>query len=146
MSRRTATFVIYAGDKPIWHSDTKGRSDVRLVIQDDRTWCSTPPTVSFRSSSRPTPRRRPLWVEAEVVEVAPVAVEKKTHTVVAGDTLFNIAGKQYPGDGNRWYMELAPGSSTSPTPITSRSARSSPSPDPESGINAATTRSVIAIR
>ena len=36
---------------------------------------------------------------------APVAVEKKTHTVVAGDTLFNIAA-QYLGDGNR-YTELA---------------------------------------
>ena len=43
--------------------------------------------------------------KVEVIEVAPVAVEARTHTVASGDTLFNIA-QQYLGDGNR-YPELA---------------------------------------
>lgn len=97
-------FVIYAGDKPIWHSDTKGKKNVRLVLQDDRN------VVLYSAdgvawSSRTETDAPPPPVQEETVEVAPVAVEKQTHTVVAGDTLFNIA-KQYLGDGNR-YTELA---------------------------------------
>lgn len=105
--QKDGNFVIYAGDKPIWHSDTKGKKDVRLVIQDDRNvvlYAADGVAWSSRTETDAPPP--PVVVEeAEVVEVAPVAVEKKTHTVVAGDTLFNIA-KQYLGDGNR-YMELA---------------------------------------
>lgn len=97
-------FVVYAGDKPIWHTDTKGKKDVRLVIQDDRN------VVLYSAdgvawSSRTETDAPPPPVKEEAVEVAPVAVEKKTYTVVAGDTLFNIA-KQFLGDGNR-YQELA---------------------------------------
>lgn len=96
-------FVIYAGDKPIWHSDTKGKKDVRLVLQDDRN------VVLYAAdgvawSSR-TETDAPPPVQDEKPAFNPVAVEKKTHTVAAGDTLFNIA-KQYLGDGNR-YTELA---------------------------------------
>ena len=29
-------FVLYASDKPVWHSHTKGSKDVKLVLQDDR--------------------------------------------------------------------------------------------------------------
>ena len=29
-------FVLYTADKPIWHTDTKGKKHVRLVLQDDR--------------------------------------------------------------------------------------------------------------
>ncbi len=97
-------FVLYAGDTPKWHTDTKGKKDVKLVIQDDRN------VVLYSAdgvawSSRTETDAPPPPVAEEVVEVAPVAVEKKMHTVAAGDTLFNIA-KQYLGDGNR-YMELA---------------------------------------
>ncbi len=100
-------FVIYAGEKPIWHSDTKGKKDVKLVIQDDRNvvlYAGDGAAWSSRTETSDAPPPPPVQEEAPV-EVAPVADEKKTHTVVAGDTLFNIA-KQYLGDGNR-YPELA---------------------------------------
>ena len=99
-------FVLYAGDKPVWHSDTKGKKDVKLVVQDDRNvvlYSGSGAAWSTRTETDAPPP--PVVVEEEVIEVAPVAVEVKTHTVVAGDTMFNIA-KQYLGDGNR-YMELA---------------------------------------
>ncbi len=99
-------FVLYAGDKPLWHSDTKGKKDVKLVVQDDRNvvlYSGSGAAWSTRTETDAPPP--PLVFEEEVVEVAPVAVEVKTHTVVAGDTLFKIAA-QYLGDGNR-YMELA---------------------------------------
>ena len=99
-------FVLYAGDKPVWHSDTKGKKDVKLVVQDDRNvvlYSGSGAAWSTRTETDAPPP--PVVVEEEVIEVAPVAVEVKTNTVVAGDTLFNIA-KQYLGDGNR-YMELA---------------------------------------
>src|SRR5215203_421030 len=28
--------VLYTPDKPVWHTDTKGAKDVRLLLQDDR--------------------------------------------------------------------------------------------------------------
>lgn len=97
-------FVLYAGDKPIWHTDTKGKKDVKLVVQDDRN------VVLYAAdgaawNSRTDTDAPPPAEQVEVVEVAPVAVEVRTHTVVSGDTLFNIA-KEYLGDGNR-YTELA---------------------------------------
>ncbi len=98
-------FVLYAGDTPKWHTDTKGKKDVRLVVQDDRNVVLYSADGAAWSSRTETDAPPPPVKEEEVIEVAPVAVEKKTHTVAAGDTLFNIA-KQYLGDGNR-YMELA---------------------------------------
>jgi len=97
-------FVIYAGDKPIWHTDTKGKKDPKLVLQDDRNLVLYTADGSAWSSRTETDAPPPPAVE-EVVEIAPVANEVRTHTVASGDTLFNIA-KQYLGDGNR-YQELA---------------------------------------
>ena len=97
-------FVLYAADKPVWHTDTKGKKDVRLVLQDDRNLVLYAADGSVWSSRTETDAPRPPLVE-EKVEIAPVAAETRTHTVAAGDTLFNIA-KQYLGDGNR-YQELA---------------------------------------
>ena len=97
-------FVLYAGDKPIWNSDTKGKKDVKLVVQDDRNvvlYAADGAAWNSRTETdAPPPAER-----VEVIEVAPVAVEARTHTVASGDTLFNIA-QQYLGDGNR-YPELA---------------------------------------
>lgn len=102
-------FVIYAGDKPIWHSDTKGKKDVKLVLQDDRNVVlysgSGVAWASNTDTDAPPPAEVVEAVEVVEAEVAPVAVEVKTYTVVSGDTLFNIA-KQFLGDGNR-YPELA---------------------------------------
>ena len=98
-------FVVYAGDKPVWHSDTKGKKDAKLVLQDDRNVVLYAADGAAWSSRTETDAPPP---EAEIIEVAPVANEvpaPRSHTVVAGDTLFNIA-KQYLGDGNR-YQELA---------------------------------------
>ena len=104
-------FVLYTEKKPIWHSDTKGKKNVKLVLQDDRNlvlYAADGPAWSSRTETDAPPPA----AEPEVVEVAPVNAEQpapppapRTHTVVSGDTLFNIA-KQYLGDGNR-YMELA---------------------------------------
>ena len=98
-------FVIYAGDKPVWNTDTKGKKDVKLVLQDDRNLVLYAADGAAWNSRTETDAPPPPAPVAEVIEVAPVANEVRTHTVVAGDTLFHIA-KQYLGDGNR-YPELA---------------------------------------
>lgn len=99
-------FVIYAGDRPIWNTETQGKKDVKLVIQDDRNvvlYAADGVAWSSRTETDAPPPPPP--VKEEAIAFNPVAEEKKTHTVAAGDTLFNIA-KQYLGDGNR-YTELA---------------------------------------
>ena len=99
--------ALYAGDKPVWDTKTKGKKDVRLVVQDDRNVVLYAADGAAWNSRTETDAPPPPAKE----EVAPVANEvpappaPRTHTVASGDTLFNIA-KQYLGDGNR-YMELA---------------------------------------
>ncbi len=34
--QKDGNFVLYTADKPVWHTDTKGAKDVRLILQDDR--------------------------------------------------------------------------------------------------------------
>ena len=56
--------MLYTPDKPIWHTDTKGAKDVRLLLQDDRNlvlygfdgpaWAS-----NHRLTKCPWRRRRP---------------------------------------------------------------------------------------
>ncbi|BBZ76213.1 lectin [Mycolicibacterium anyangense] len=110
-------FVLYTADKPVWHTDTKGKKSVKLVLQDDRNvvlYAADGPAWSSRTETDAPPPEAP---EAEVVEIAPVAVEEpiaeptppapepRTYTVVEGDTLWAIAERFY-GDGNR-YPEIA---------------------------------------
>ena len=97
-------FVIYAGDKPVWHTDTKGKKDVKLVVQDDRNVVLYAADGAAWNSRTETDAPPPV-VEAEVAPVVNEAPAPRSHTVVSGDTLFNIA-KEYLGDGNR-YTELA---------------------------------------
>ena len=99
-------FVLYAGDKPIWHTDTKGKKDVKLVVQDDRNVVLYAADGAAWNSRTETDAPPPAEVvEAEVAPVVNEVPAPRSHTVVSGDTLFNIA-KQYLGDGNR-YTELA---------------------------------------
>ena len=101
-------FVLYAGSTPKWHSDTKGKKDVRLVVQDDRNVVLYSADGAAWTSRTETDAPPPPVVDKEFAPVAnevPAPPASRTHTVAAGDTLFNIA-KQYLGDGNR-YQELA---------------------------------------
>lgn len=98
-------FVLYAGSTPKWHSDTKGKKDVRLVLQDDRNVVLYSADGAAWSSRTETDAPPPPVVDKEFTPVANEVPAPRKHTVVEGDTLFNIA-KAYLGDGNR-YQELA---------------------------------------
>lgn len=119
-------FVLYAGDKPIWHTDTKGKKDVKLVVQDDRN------VVLYAAdgaawNSRTETDAPPSAEKVEVIEVAPVAVEVRTHTPWSPVTRCSTSPR------STWATATAtpswPSTTASPTPITSRSVRSSTSPD-----------------
>ncbi len=55
-------FVLYTADKPIWHTDTKGKKNVRLVLQDDRNlvlYAADGPAWSTHTETDRRRRRRP---------------------------------------------------------------------------------------
>ncbi len=121
--------MLYTPDKPIWHTDTKGAKDVRLVLQDDRNlvlYGFDGPAWSSDTKTDEAPRR-PRRERSRGPEVAPAAAEEplpapearhrrlrhrrhpaaapRTYTVVSGDTLWAISERFY-GDGNR-YQQIA---------------------------------------
>jgi nucleoid-associated protein YgaU len=124
-------FVLYTADKPVWHSDTKGAKDVRLVLQDDRNlvlYGFDGPAWSSETRTDEAPPPPPVAAEPEVElaaveEPAPVPEEApappppppppavRTYTVVSGDTLWAISERFY-GDGNR-YQQIADASGVS---------------------------------
>jgi nucleoid-associated protein YgaU len=120
--------VLYTPDKPIWHTDTKGKKDVKLVLQDDRNLVLYASDGAAWSSKTDTTEPPPPAPEAEA-EVAPAAVEEpapapepapepvaeaappppppppapRKYTVVSGDTLWAISERFY-GDGSKYQV------------------------------------------
>ena len=63
-------------NKPVWHSDTKGSKDVKLVLQDDRNlvlYAKGGPAWSTKTETAEPPPPAP---EAAAPEVAPAAAEE----------------------------------------------------------------------
>ena len=116
----------------MWHTDTKGAKDVRLILQDDRNlvlygmdgpaWSSgtqtdeapTPPPPAAaepefvpaavqETEAAPAPAEAPA--EAPAPPPPPPPPAPRTYTVVSGDTLWAISERFY-GDGNR-YQQIA---------------------------------------
>ena len=110
-------FVLYTADKPVWHTDTKGKKDVRLVLQDDRNLVLYAADGSHgRPRPRPTLRRRPSREaaragsrgravpveEAAAPSPSPPQPRADLH-VESGDTLWAIAERFY-GDGSKYQV------------------------------------------
>ncbi len=117
-------FVLYTSDKPVWATDTKGKKDVKLVLQHDRNLVLYAADGAAWSSKTDTDAPPPPAPEAAAPEVAPAAEEPapapepqpappppapepaaRTYTVVSGDTLWAIAERFY-GDGSK-YQQIA---------------------------------------
>jgi nucleoid-associated protein YgaU len=120
--------VLYTADEPIWHTDTKGAKDVRLLLQDDRNlvlygfdgpaWSSNtatdevPAAPAAPAAEAPEPEGVPAAAE-EVPAPAPPEPEPapaptpppapRTYTVISGDTLWAISERFY-GDGNKYQV------------------------------------------
>jgi nucleoid-associated protein YgaU len=117
--------VLYAPDKPVWHTDTKGAKDVRLLLQDDRNlvlygfdgpaWASNTQTDEAPPAAAAEPPA-PEVVPAAAEEPAPAPEPEpapppppppppapRTYTVVSGDTLWAIAERFY-GDGSKYQV------------------------------------------
>ena len=116
-------FVLYTADKPVWHTDTKGKKNVKLVasgrpqpgaLRRRRTGMvdahrdRRPPPPEPQAADQPTnqapltgpswkPPRRPRGGHREPARTA------RTYTVVSGDTLWAIAERFY-GDGNKYQV------------------------------------------
>jgi nucleoid-associated protein YgaU len=120
-------FVLYAADKPVWHTDTKGKKNVRLVLQDDRnlvlyaadgtawstkTETDAPPPPEAEAPAETAAADEPV---AEAVgEATPEPAPEpaaRTYTVVSGDTLWAISERFY-GDGSK-YQAIADASGVS---------------------------------
>ena len=121
--------MLYTPDKPIWHTDTKGAKDVRLLLQDDRNLVlygfDGPAWASNTQTGQAPPR--PPAAEAPTPEVVPAAAKEpqapapapepepaaapppppppaaRTYTVVSGDTLWAISERFY-GDGSKYQL------------------------------------------
>ncbi len=120
-------FVLYTADKPIWHTDTKGKKNVKLVLQDDRNlvlYAADGPAWSTHTETDAAPPPEPEAApesapesgtgDGPVVEATEEAFEEatpeppapepaRTYTVVSGDTLWAIAERFY-GDGNKYQV------------------------------------------
>ena len=70
-SRPDGNFVLYTPDKPVWHTDTKGKKDVRWCCRDD---CNRGPFYVADG---------PAWDSKTETEAPPEAPELKTRPEVA---------------------------------------------------------------
>jgi nucleoid-associated protein YgaU len=118
-------FVLYTSDKPVWHTDTKGKKNVRLVLQDDRnlvlyaadggaawstkTETDAPPPPEPEAEAAPA-EAAPAAEEVSAEEAAPAPEPTpepepapRTYTVESGDTLWAIAERFY-GDGSKYQI------------------------------------------
>jgi nucleoid-associated protein YgaU len=108
----------------VWHTDTKGAKDVRLLLQDDRNLVlygfDGPAWASNTQTDEPPPAPA---AEVPAPEVVPAAAEEpapapepepapappppppapRTYTVVSGDTLWAISERFY-GNGSKYQM------------------------------------------
>ena len=104
-------FVLYTADKPVWHTDTKGKKNVHLVLQDDRnlvlysadgaawstkTETDAPPPPAPRKPPRhrqpPRSRAPAAAPRAAADATATAARSRATYTVDSGDTLVGHRG------------------------------------------------------
>ena len=75
--KRTATACSTHPDKPVWHTDTKGAKDVRLLLQDDRNLVLYGFDGPAWASNTQTDEQPPApAAEAPAPEVVPAAAEE----------------------------------------------------------------------
>jgi nucleoid-associated protein YgaU len=106
----------------VWHTDTKGKKNVKLVLQDDRNlvlYAADGPAWSTKTETSEEPAPPPPEPQAAAPEAAPAAEEAapapapepepepepaaRTYTVESGDTLWAIAERFY-GDGSKYQV------------------------------------------
>jgi nucleoid-associated protein YgaU len=114
-------FVLYTGDKPVWHTDTKGKKNVRLVLQDDRnlvlysadgaawstkTETDAPPPPEPEAAAPPAEEAHAEDAAEHDPTPAPEPEPEpaaRTYTVESGDTLWAISERFY-GDGSKYQV------------------------------------------
>src|SRR6202011_799076 len=102
----------------VWHTDTKGKKNVRLVLQDDRNLVLYAADGAAWSTKTETDAPPPPEPEAAPAAEAPPAAEEaaaapepepepepaaRTYTVESGDTLWAISERFY-GDGSKYQI------------------------------------------